>query len=127
MVVSPITLPGYTQLYHIKQNDMEPKLSPQYIILPVSSLEELQELVRLTVKQTIEEQFQQLNHDGKKEDDDLLKMEDLCRLFKVSKVTIHEWRKKGLLPKPIRKNSRVYFLKSEIVGGFKEVGNKRKL
>jgi excisionase family DNA binding protein len=54
-----------------------------------------------------------LNNSVGKEDDKLLKIDDLCTLFKVSKVTIFAWIKKGKL-KAIHIGSRLYFKKRDI-------------
>lgn len=46
--------------------------------------------------------------------EDLLSIEDIQKVFKVSKVTIHKWKKKGLLPF-YKMNRKVYFKKSEVI------------
>lgn len=56
--------------------------------------------------------------------EDLLTIEDLESLFKVSKVTIHKWKKRGLIPF-YKMNSKVYFKKSEIINSMSH--RKRKL
>ena len=46
--------------------------------------------------------------------EELLKTEDAVKLFGVSKVTLHKWRKSGILPFH-RIASRIYFKKSELI------------
>jgi hypothetical protein len=49
-----------------------------------------------------------------KDDEELLCRKEVAKLLKVSLVTINEWCRKEILY-PRRINSRVYFLKSEIM------------
>ena len=44
----------------------------------------------------------------------LLTIKDMCDLFKVSKVTIHNWRKQGKLPYR-KKGRRVYFVEQDVM------------
>ena len=54
----------------------------------------------------------------------LLTIADLERLFNVSKVTIHKWKKRGLLPF-YKMNRKVYFKRSEVMDSMRH--KKRKL
>lgn len=56
--------------------------------------------------------------------DELLSIEDVQKIFKVSKVTIHKWKKQGLIPY-YKVNRKLYFSRSEIFGSI--VHKKRKL
>ena len=56
--------------------------------------------------------------------EDLLTIEDIQKVFKVSKVTVHKWKKKGLLPY-YKMNRKVYFKKSEVINAMNH--KKRKL
>ena len=56
--------------------------------------------------------------------EDLLTIEDLESLFKVSKVTIHKWKKRGLIPF-YKMNRKVYFKRSEVINSM--IHKKRKL
>ena len=56
--------------------------------------------------------------------EDLLSIEDIQKIFKVSKVTVHKWKKKGLLPF-YKMNRKVYFKKSEVIDAMQH--KKRKL
>jgi hypothetical protein len=56
--------------------------------------------------------------------DDLLNIEDIQKIFNVSKVTIHKWKKKGLIPF-YKMNRKVYFKKSEVISSMNH--KKRKM
>jgi predicted site-specific integrase-resolvase len=56
--------------------------------------------------------------------EDLLSIEDIQNIFKVSKVTVHKWKKKGLLPF-YKMNRKVYFKKSEVINSMSH--KKRKM
>jgi hypothetical protein len=56
--------------------------------------------------------------------DDLLNIEDIQKIFNVSKVTVHKWKKKGLIPF-YKMNRKVYFKKSEVISSMNH--KKRKM
>jgi hypothetical protein len=56
--------------------------------------------------------------------DDLLNIEDIQKIFNVSKVTVHKWKKKGLIPF-YKMNRKVYFKKSEVISSMSH--KKRKM
>lgn len=56
--------------------------------------------------------------------EDLLSIEDIQKIFNVSKVTVHKWKKKGLIPF-YKMNRKVYFKKSEVINSMTH--KKRKL
>ncbi len=56
--------------------------------------------------------------------EDLLSIIDIQRLFNISKVTVHKWKKKGLIPF-YKMNRKVYFKKSEVISAMSH--KKRKL
>lgn len=75
------------------------------------SLGEFKELLKELLNDT-----NTLNADkekGLKESNHLLKIDELCALFMVSKVTIFAWIKKGKL-KAYHVGTRLYFKKSDI-------------
>lgn len=47
--------------------------------------------------------------------EEILSIEDVQKIFNVSKVTIHKWKKKGILPY-YKMNRKLYFKRSEILG-----------
>ena len=52
------------------------------------------------------------------ETDKLLSIDEVSDLLKVSKVTIHKWKRKGILPY-CRMGRRIYFKESEIFNSLK--------
>lgn len=56
--------------------------------------------------------------------EELLTIADMERLFNVSKVTIHKWKKKELIPF-YKMNRKVYFKRSEVINAMSH--KKRKL
>lgn len=78
------------------------------------------------IKQSVSDAlFQKKDENCMKEPtDDLLSIEDIQILFNVSKVTVHKWKKKGLLPY-YKMNRKVYFKKSEVIASMSH--KKRKM
>jgi Helix-turn-helix domain len=68
------------------------------------------------IKKCILEAVSDSNKETTKElpSDDLLNIEDIQKIFNVSKVTVHKWKKKGLIPF-YKMNRKVYFKKSEVI------------
>lgn len=56
--------------------------------------------------------------------EDLLTITDIQKIFNVSKVTVHKWKKTGLIPF-YKMNRKVYFKKSEVINSMKH--KKRKM
>lgn len=56
-------------------------------------------------------------------DDELLTIDEVQKLFKVSRVTIYNWRKKGLLPF-YQIQSRIYFKRRELLESLNRFGSK---
>ena len=76
-----------------------------------------------TIKKCVREELNR-NKPSEKEDE-LLKIEDAVKMFRVSKVTLHKWRKRGLLPFH-RIASRIYFKKSELIAALNTAPRKRR-
>jgi hypothetical protein len=68
--------------------------------------------------------FQKNQKDQEPFTEDLLNINDIQLLFNVSNVTIHKWKKKGLIPF-YKMNRKVYFKKSEVINAMTH--KKRKL
>lgn len=51
--------------------------------------------------------------------DQLIKLNEACRLLGVSSVTIHTWKKAGLIPF-YRISNKIYFKKDEIIQSLKK-------
>ncbi|GAB2653240.1 hypothetical protein GCM10027036_03140 [Flavihumibacter cheonanensis] len=81
---------------------------------PEEFLEELRKLIReefrfaVTVFQSKHE-----NISNRSAENELMKVRELCQFLKVSKPTIYDWIKCGKL-RPIRIQSRIYFLRKDI-------------
>jgi len=58
-----------------------------------------------------------------KQEEPLLKIEDICSLFNVSKVTIHDWKRKGILPF-YRISRKIYFKKNEVIDALTKAGKR---
>jgi len=91
------------------------------ILMPLR-IEDLLGMIKASVKDALTV----LPQENSKEDipEDLLSIEDIQKVFKVSKVTIHKWKKKGLLPF-YKMNRKVYFKKSEVINAMQH--KKRKM
>jgi len=72
--------------------------------------EDLQKLLEVTIEKTIDRKLSQLNNDAK---ESLLTIDETAKFFKISKMTLCTWRKKGLV-KGIRKGGRIYFKRSDL-------------
>ncbi len=80
-------------------------------------LEELKDIISNCVRD-------ELNRSSEKSsapDNELLKIEDAVKIFKVSKVTLFKWRKQGILPFH-RISSRIYFKRHEVLDALKKSG-----
>jgi excisionase family DNA binding protein len=94
------------------------------IILSPITLEELRGLISSSVSQSVEAGLSQLRQSGKEQEaKGFLKLTDVSKLLKVSKVTIHAWKKAGLLPF-YRIGRRVYFKESEVLEAMKKIDRK---
>jgi excisionase family DNA binding protein len=81
----------------------------------VVSCEEIKSIVASAVNQALENFSQRYNAgECQKSDDDLLTTVEVCLLLKISKVTLHSYIKKGLIPRK-RIGRRNLFSKSEIL------------
>ena len=81
-------------------------------ILISISLEEFMSIIQGCVKTGIEDLTK--NSIPQPEDEKLLSIQDVKNLMGVSKVTIHKWKKIGLIPYH-KLNRRLYFKKKEIL------------
>ncbi len=73
------------------------------------------ECLILDMKQTSKEQ--PLNNN---EEENLIKIEDVCRIFNVSQVTIHSYKKRGLIPF-YRISNKIYFKRSEVIASLNKI------
>ena len=53
---------------------------------------------------------------------ELLTRQQVAAIYSVSLVTLRDWEKSNIIVKPIRKGSRVYWLKSDIMNDIQRKG-----
>jgi len=81
----------------------------------------LQSLIRETITEILNTQMSRIQSEP--ENETLLKIGDVAELFKVSKLTIHNWKKDGRIP--FRQiGRRIFYDKSEVM---KSIDNLRNL
>jgi excisionase family DNA binding protein len=81
---------------------------------PEEFLEELRKLIREEFRYAVAVfQSKHENISNRYTENELMKVRELCQFLKVSKPTIYDWIKCGKL-RPIKIQSRVYFLRKEI-------------
>lgn len=77
--------------------------------------EELKTLFKESVSETIQEQLSLLLKNKETTDEqELLTRKQVVDIYGISFVTLRDWEKQGILPKPIRKGARVYWRKADI-------------
>ena len=84
--------------------------------------EDLTSLIMECMKKALND-FALENKQQETEKDELLSIEDVQKIFNVSKVTIHKWKKMDLIPY-YKMNRKLYFKRSEILGSM--IPKKRK-
>ena len=77
-------------------------------IVTTLSVQEFQEAIRPILRQEISAVLKQI-YDG----DEILGQKEVCEILKISAQSVIAWGKKGTL-KPIKIESKVYYLKSDI-------------
>lgn len=70
------------------------------------------------IKKAIEECLREYKIVGDRADD-LLKIDEVCEILQVSKVTVHTWKKSGKIPFN-RISNRIFFKKAEILEALKK-------
>lgn len=78
--------------------------------------EDLKKLIHEAVDKTINDSLIKLNliRDVRSEEE-LLSRKEVATIYDVSYVTLRDWEQQGVIPKPIRRGSRVYWLRSDIM------------
>ena len=79
--------------------------------------EDLESLIKKCLKEVLKDYLLE-NAQQETEKEEILSIEDVQKIFNVSKVTIHKWKKKGLIPY-YKMNRKLYFKRSEILGSLK--------
>jgi len=83
------------------------------------SREELKSLIKEVMKEILDSNS--LDSSIKSDSDDLIKIDDVAKMFKVSTVTIHKWKKDGLIPFQ-KLNRRLYFKKADVLNSMRKIG-----
>lgn len=86
----------------------------EVIIIQITK-EELRDLIQESVNAIIQQAPVKPNAN-----DQLLKIDEVCALLKVSRVTIHKWKKTGTIPFH-RISNRIFFTASEIADALRKV------
>jgi len=81
-------------------------------ILSAIDKEELREWITSAVADEFEKKVEPSNNIP---DEVLLTRKEVAKLYHTSFVTLRQWEKVGIIPRPIRKGTRVFFRKSEIL------------
>ena len=89
----------------------------QFILLKLSK-EELIEIVNSAILESLSSNHQ-TSKTGK-----LIKINELCEVLKVSKATIHKWKKEGRIPFR-RMSNRVFFYLDEVLDSLDRIDLKR--
>jgi len=91
------------------------------LFLSPISIYDLEVLIKKCVKsELIEHSPEPKEPEQLNTDNELLTVNDLCRLFGKTKATIHTWKREGIIPFH-RISGRVYFKKSEVMESLKKV------
>jgi excisionase family DNA binding protein len=79
---------------------------------------DLESLIRKTIEDTLSKVKQ--NPEPQPEYNRLLNIQEVCSLLKVSKPTLHTWKREGRLPYH-RMGAKVYFKEKEVIEAMKGV------
>ena len=86
------------------------------LILHSLQADELKALIKDSLKEALEEKTNPQQPD---KEDQLIKLSEACKLLKVSAVTIHTWKRAGLIPF-YRISNKIYFKKDELIQSLKK-------
>ncbi|MEM4261092.1 MAG: helix-turn-helix domain-containing protein [Candidatus Woesearchaeota archaeon] len=95
----------------------------QDLILSTITINELKEIISESVTSILCKN-NYLN-ESVKNVDELIKIEEVSSLLRVSKVTIHKWKKMGLIPF-YRISNKIYFKKNEIIESMRKISERKK-
>ena len=93
-----------------------------FTVMPIS---ELLELIKKSVAESFDNELKTFLKNSMKEEEQLLKIEEACVLLKVSKVTIHKWKKQNKI-RSYRIGRKIYFKKSELMNSIQVPKNQGK-
>lgn len=89
-----------------------------YTMFTVMPINELTELIKRSVKDCFENELKEFIKSSVKKEEQLLQIEEACQLLKVSKVTIHKWKKHKKIIS-YRIGRKIYFKKDELMNSIK--------
>ncbi|RDV16540.1 DNA-binding protein [Pontibacter diazotrophicus] len=99
---------------------MKPEFKPPHDLLMYQSADEFIERVAQRVVQLQKESGPTPSDSYlKKEDEELMRTPEVCKLFNITRKTLDVWRNEGRIPFH-RVNSRVYFFRSEVLAAMEE-------
>ena len=95
------------------------------IILTNLNSDELKKIIRETVEETISQSKTNLQTgQNDQEPEELLSRAQVSKIYNVSFVTLRDWEKNKIIPRPIRRGTRVYWRKSDIVNDIEHKGGR---
>lgn len=83
-----------------------------FVAIPMS---ELLELLEKMISASLENFIARFHH---KPIEELMNIDEVCKYLRVSKVTIHKWKKNKLI-KAYRIGRKIYFKKTELIMSFR--------
>ena len=100
------------------------KALTESLTIPASDMtnmnrDEFKSLIKEVMKEILDSNS--LDSSIKPDSDDLIKIDDVAKMFKVSTVTIHKWKKDGLIPFQ-KLNRRLYFKKADVLNSMRKIG-----
>lgn len=90
------------------------------LILSSLSIDDLRTVISDSISNELQKFKQQ---EPQKQDDRLIKIDDVAKMLNVSKVTVHSWKKLGKIPF-YRISNKVYFKKNEVLECLKKIEKK---
>lgn len=95
----------------------------QDLILSTIKIDELKEIISESVTSLLCKN--NCLTEAEKNDYELIKIEEVSSLLGVSKVTIHKWKKMGLIPF-YRISNKIYFKKNEVIESLRKINESKK-
>ena len=92
-----------------------------FTVMPLS---ELSELIKKSVRESFNNELREFIKGSVREEEPLLQIEDACQLLKVSKVTIHKWKKQNKI-RYYRIGRKIYFKRSELISSLNFLNQKK--
>lgn len=88
------------------------------VLLSSYTLDELKSLISECLSNQLDKPKQET------EQVDLIKIDEVCAMLKVSKVTIWDWKRKGIIPFH-RLANKVFFKRNEIIEALNKIERKK--